>query len=129
MTKPSKRHLRRNNIALNLYGIKRVHFRLGLKPFQTQADIRAAAHAAIRPVSRPVLPAKVISKPYPTFHMTRKRQKQMYRTYYEVVTDIKQGFKSQIKYIDTTSDDPTIPSWSFQQTILQRIRNLKYKCM
>jgi hypothetical protein len=139
MTKPSKRHLRHNNIALNLYGIKRVHLRLGLKPFQTQADIRAAArdaaraairaaaHAAIRPVNRPVLPSEVISKPYPTFHMTRKKQKRMYRLYNKVLTDLKQGLKSQIKYVDTTSDDPTTPSWSFQQTILQCVRNLKYK--
>lgn len=129
MTKPSKRHSKHNIIALRLYGIKKIHFRLGLKPFRTKADIRAVAHAAIRPVNRPVLPAKVIRKPYPTFHMTRKHQKRLYRTYHQVVNDIKQGLKSQIKYIDTTSDDPTTPSWSFRQTILRCIRNLKYKCM
>ena len=114
MTKPSKRHLKHNNIALRFYANKKLHFRLGLKPFQTRANIRAAArtaaHAAIRPVTRPVRSAKVIRKPYPTFYMTRKQRKLLYRTHREVVTEIKKGLKSQIKYIDTTSDDPTIPS-------------------
>lgn len=80
MTKPSKRRSKRNNIALRLYVTKRLCRRLGRKLFQTQA----AAHVAIRPVTRPVLPREVIRKPYPTFHLTRKQQKLVYRSFHEV---------------------------------------------
>lgn len=129
MTKPSKRRSKRNNIALRLYVTKRLCRRLGRKLFQTQAAARTAAHVAIRPVTRPVLPREVIRKPYPTFHLTRKQQKLVYRSFHEVWTDIKDALNSQIQSIDTTSDDQTIPSLSVRQIVLQCVRNLKYKSM